>query len=249
MIRIIKKAFAILFLIYSLLVFISAMILVFPFILISSIIFKKKQAQDIIFIFLKLWAWIFSIFCFFPVRTRGYQHKNQDKSYIYVCNHNSYLDAITVVIGISGSVKPLGKIEMVKTPLFGMIYKRVVVLIDRKNKESRARSVEELKVDLARGQSILIFPEGTMNKTEADLSDFYDGAFRLAIETQTDIAPMVILNARKLLPRANPLSVKPGLITCIFDEPVEVAGLEAENLEDLKAIVRKRMENLMKSQV
>jgi len=249
MIGFIKKALALLFLTYSLLVFISAMILVFPFILISSIIFKQKQAQDIIFIFLKLWAWIFSILCFFPVRTRGYQHKNQDKAYIYVCNHNSYLDAITVVIGISGSVKPLGKIEMVKTPLFGMIYKRVVVLIDRKNKESRARSVEELKVDLARGQSILIFPEGTMNKTEADLSDFYDGAFRLAIETQTDIAPMVILNARKLLPRANPISVKPGLITCIFDEPVEVAGFEAENLEDLKAIVRKRMENLMKSPV
>lgn len=230
-------------------VFIAAMILVFPFILISSILFKEKQAQDIIFLFLKLWAWIFSILCFFPVRTRGYKHKNQDKAYIYVCNHNSYLDAITVVIGISGSVKPLGKIEMVKTPIFGMIYKRIVVLIDRKNKESRARSVEELKIDLARGQSILIFPEGTMNKTEADLSDFYDGAFRLAIETQTDMAPMAILNARNLLPRANPLSVKPGLITCIFDEPVSVAGLQAEDLEDLKAKVRKRMENLIKNSV
>ena len=199
-------------------VFIAAMILVFPFILISSILFKEKQAQDIIFLFLKLWAWIFSILCFFPVRTRGYKHKNQDKAYIYVCNHNSYLDAITVVI-------------------------------DRKNKESRAHSVEELKIDLARGQSILIFPEGKMNKTEANLAEFYDGAFRLAIETQTDIAPMVILNARNLLPRANPLSVKPGLITCIFDEPVYVAGLQAEDLEDLKAKVRKRMENLMKSSV
>lgn len=130
-----------------------------------------------------------------------------------------------------------------------MIYRRVVVLIDRKNKESRARSVEELKIELSRGQSILIFPEGTMNKTEADLADFYDGAFRLAIETQTDIAPMVILNARKLLPRANPLNVKPGLITCVFDEPVEVAGLEAEDLEALKAKVRKRMVDLMKNPV
>jgi 1-acyl-sn-glycerol-3-phosphate acyltransferase len=249
MIPILKKAFAILFLTYSLLVFISAMVLVFPFILISSIIFKEKRAQDIIFLLLKLWAWIFSILCFFPVRTRGYKHKKQEKAYIYVCNHNSYLDAITVVIGISGSVKPLGKIEMVKTPLFGMIYKRVVVLIDRKNKESRARSVEELKIDLARGQSILIFPEGTMNKTEADLSDFYDGAFRLAIETQTAIAPMAILNARKLLPRAHPLSVKPGLITCVFGEPIEVAGLVPEDLEDLKANVRKRMENLINNPV
>jgi len=245
MIGILKRTLAVIFLTYSLLVFISAMILVFPFILISSVLFKHKQAQDILFLFLKLWAWIFSILCFFPVRTRGYKYQNQEKAYIYVCNHNSYLDAIAVIIGISGSVKPLGKIEMVKTPLFGMIYRRVVVLIDRKNKESRARSVEELKIDLLRGQSILIFPEGTMNKTEADLADFYDGAFRLAIETQTDIAPMVILNARKLLPRANPISVRPGVITCVFDEPIEVAGLKAEDLEDLKAKVRKRMLELM----
>lgn len=249
MIGILKRGLAILFLTYSLLVFISAMILVFPFILISSVLFKHKQAQDIIFLFLKLWAWIFSILCFFPVRKLGYKQHNPHKAYIYVCNHNSYLDAIAVVIGISGSVKPLGKIEMVKTPIFGMIYKRVVVLIDRKNKESRARSVEELKIDLARGQSILIFPEGTMNKTEADLAEFYDGAFRLAIETQTDIAPMVILNARNLLPRARPLGVKPGLITCVFGEPVEVAGLEQEDLEDLKTNVRDRLENLMKSRV
>jgi 1-acyl-sn-glycerol-3-phosphate acyltransferase len=84
-----------------------------------------------------------------------------------------------------------------------------------------------------------------MNKTESDLADFYDGAFRLAIETQTDIAPMVILNARNLLPRANPLHVKPGLITCVFDEPIKVKGLIAEDLEELKANVRSRMQQLI----
>jgi 1-acyl-sn-glycerol-3-phosphate acyltransferase len=242
-----KKIIAVLFIGYSLSIFILAMLLVLPFILISSLLFKHKKAQDIIFIFLKIWAGIFSVFCFFPIKSRGYKLHNPDKAYIYVSNHNSYLDAIAVVLSISGSVKPLGKIEMVKTPLFGMIYKRVVVLIDRKDKESRARSVEELKTDLARGQSILIFPEGTMNKTESNLADFYDGAFRLAIETQTDIAPMVILNARSLLPRANPLQVKPGLTTCVFDEPVQVADLKADDLEDLKAKVRNRMELLIES--
>lgn len=243
----IRKILAAIFISYCLVVFIAAMLLVLPFILISSIIFKHKKAQDIIFIFLKLWAEIFSIFCFFPVKRRGYNNHNPNKAYIYVSNHNSYLDAIAVVSSISGSVKPLGKIEMVKTPLFGMIYKKVVVLINRKDKESRARSVEELRTELGMGQSILIFPEGTMNKSEAALADFYDGAFRLAIETQTDIAPMVIINARKLLPRANPLQVKPGIITCLFDEPISVKGLTLEDLEDLKAKVRIKMEHLIQN--
>lgn len=233
------------FILWGFLVFISAMILVFPFILLFSTIFKKKKSQDVIFFFLKVWALIFSVLCFFPVRTRGRGNLSLDKACIYVCNHNSYLDAIAVVLAIPGSFKPLGKIEMVKTPLFGLIYKRVVVLIDRKSQESRARSVEELKHDLTDGQSILIFPEGTMNKTNAALSEFYDGAFRLAIETQTDIVPMVILNARNLLPRNKPLEIKPGTLECIFSERVEVAGLTQEDLAKLKNKVYNRMEELI----
>lgn len=241
----IKRIASVLLLIWGFLVFISAMILVLPFILISSAFFKAKQGQDIIFLFLKIWAWIFSILCFFPVRVQNRHLISPKKAYIYVCNHNSYLDAIAVVIAIPGSFKPLGKIEMVKTPIFGLIYRKVVVMIDRKSKESRSQSVEELKDDLSKGQSILIFPEGTMNRSSSTLTEFYDGAFRLAIETQTPLAPLAIINTRNLFSRNRPLSARPGLIKCIFDAPVEVSGLRADDLEALKAKVYKRMENLI----
>ncbi len=246
MVKLLKKVAAFLFLIWGFLVFISAMILVFPLIILMSALFKKKKAQDILFLFLKIWAWIFSVLCFFPVRTRGKESLNPDKACIYVCNHNSYLDAIAVVLSIPGSFKPLGKIEMVKMPIFGMIYRRVVVLIDRKSQESRSRSVEELKIDLGNGQSILIFPEGTMNRSDAPLSEFYDGAFRLAIETQTDIVPMVILNARKLLPRDNPLAIRPGVLECVFADRVEVSGLKPDDLIHLKTRVYQCMEELIR---
>lgn len=243
MIRLIKTLSAIVFIIWSFLVFISAMILVFPFILISSALFNVRQGQDIIYFFLKIWSWIFSFLCFFPLRVSGRKHIEPGKAYIYVSNHNSYLDAIVVVRAIPGSFKPLGKIEMVKVPVFGMIYKRVAVMIDRNSKESRAQSIEELKVDLARGQSILIFPEGTMNRSNLPLADFYDGAFRLAIEMQTPIIPMIILNARNLFPRGNPLAARPGLIKCHFLEPVQINGIAMDDLEDLKLRVYQQMES------
>lgn len=245
MVKLLKKVASFLFLIWGFLVFISAMIFVLPFILLMSALFKKKKGQNILFFFLKIWAWIFSVLCFFPVRIRGREKLNTDKACIYVCNHNSYLDAIVVVLSIPGSFKPLGKIEMVKTPIFGMIYRRVVVLIDRKSQESRARSVEELKFDLENGQSILIFPEGTMNRTDKPLSEFYDGAFRLAIETQTDIVPMVILNARKLLPRNNALGIRPGVLESIFADRINVGRMKTENLGDLKNRVYRCMEELI----
>lgn len=198
-----------------------------------------------IFFFLKIWGWIFCILCSFQIRTRNKSAIDPDKAYIFVCNHNSYLDAIAIVLAIPGSFKPLGKIEMVKIPVFGLIYRKVVVMIDRASKESRAKSVDELKAGLAKGQSILVFPEGTMNRSDKALTDFYDGAFRLAIETNTPLAPMVIVNARNLFPRANPSAARPGTITCIFDEPLVVIGLVPDDLESLKTEVYTRMESLI----
>ena len=233
------------FILWSFSVFIAAMLLVVPFIFVISALFKGKKASDIISLFLNIWGWTFCIFTFFQIHTRNRNVLDPKKAYIYVSNHNSYLDAIAVVLAIPGSFKPLGKIEMVKIPVFGLVYKRIVVMIDRASKESRAKSVEELKQDLAKGQSILIFPEGTMNRSNHALADFYDGAFRLAIETQTPIAPMVILNARNLFPRADPLAASPGVITCVFDKPIEVSGLVADDLETLKAKVYDSMEILI----
>jgi len=243
--KLVSRIASVIFLIWSLLVFIAAMILVLPFIVMISALLNGKAATDTIFFFLRTWAWTFRILCFFRVKIKKHPAFDPGKAYIYVCNHNSYLDAIAVVIAIPNSFKPLGKVEMVKIPIFGMIYRRVVVLIDRASKESRARSVEELKNDLANGQSILIFPEGTMNRGDKALTGFYDGAFRLAIETQTPLAPMAILNARNLFPRARPFDARPGTITCIFDEPVNVNGLAPGDLEDLKAKVYTKMEGLL----
>jgi len=247
MIELLKRLAAFLFLSWGFLVFITAMILVFPFILLTSVLFKDKKAQDIIFFFLRVWAKAFSVLCYFPVKTIGGTNLKRNKAYIYVCNHNSYLDAIAVLQAIKGSFKPLGKIEMVKTPIFGIIYRRVVVLIDRKNIESRARSVEDLKYNLNLGQSILIFPEGTMNQGDEPLAEFYDGAFRLSIETQTPIVPMVILNARKLLPRKNPMAIHPGIINCVLAEPFEVNGIVERDLQKLKESVYNCMKDIIQN--
>lgn len=241
----IKRLFSLIYVLWSVVIFILAMLLVLPFIFITSAVFKGKKGSDIIFFFLNIWGWIFCVLCFFWIRTENKSAIDPNKAYIYVSNHNSYLDAIAIVLAIPSSFKPLGKIEMVKIPIFGLIYKKVVVMIDRASKESRAKSVEMLKQDLAQGQSILIFPEGTMNRSNEPLTDFYDGAFRVAIETQTPIAPMVIVNARNLFPRANPLAARPGVITCIFDKPIEVDSLVAEDIEILKARVYSKMETLI----
>ena len=222
------------YLLYSAIIFFLLMLVVCPFIIISMGIFNEKTGRKIAFYFLKCWAWGFSLLTFLWFSAGGTKI-DTSRSYIYVGNHSSFLDAVAIVICIPQAFSPLGKIEMLKIPVFGWIYKRLVVMIDRSSSESRDHSVAELRKDLADGQSILIFPEGTMNKSKLPLNPFYDGAFRLAIETQTPILPFAILNSRAHLPRTDPLLLKPGLIKTVFGEAIEVKGLVAQDLEELKA--------------
>ncbi|MBC7653495.1 MAG: 1-acyl-sn-glycerol-3-phosphate acyltransferase [Oligoflexus sp.] len=218
------------------------MMLMLPFVWLSYTILNGKQANDVAFKFLNVWAFGFNTLMGYRYKILNREFVKKDKAYIFIVNHNSYLDALAVVRVIPQSFKPLGKIEMTKIPIFGFIYKRLVVLIDRSSKKSRDQSVLALKNQIAIGQSILIFPEGTMNKTSDHLTDFYDGAFRIAIETQTPILPFNIINTKGLMPRLNPTAIKPGLITCVFSPEFEVKGLTLEDLPQLKAKVFAEME-------
>jgi 1-acyl-sn-glycerol-3-phosphate acyltransferase len=219
------------------------MMLMLPFVWLSYVILNGKKANDVAFMFLNVWALGFNALMGYRYKIINKEFVKKDKSYIFVVNHNSYLDALAVVRVIPQSFKPLGKIEMTKVPIFGFIYKRLVILIDRSSKESRDQSVLALKEQIAVGQSILIFPEGTMNKTTSHLTDFYDGAFRIAIETQTPILPLTIINTKELMPRLNPTAIKPGLINCVFSKALEVDGLTLGDLPQLKAKVFAEMES------
>lgn len=229
-----RKFVGLLYLSYSAIIFFSLMVLVCPFIIFATTCFKEKTGKQVSFFFLKFWAWGFSLLTFLWFTSTGTGKIDTSKSYIYVGNHGSFLDAVAIVISIPQAFSPLGKIEMLKIPVFDWIYKRLVVMIDRSSRESRDQSIIELRKDLADGQSILIFPEGTMNKTDTPLNPFYDGAFRLAIETQTPILPFAILNSKAHLPRTNPLLIYPGIVKMKFGEAIEVEGLMADDVELLK---------------
>ena len=241
------KILSALYLFYAGLIFIGLMFIVLPFVLIVTSLFSPLTGKKAGLFCLRCWAWGFSLLTFFWVRTKNVTEVNLETPHIYVGNHGSYLDAIAVCISIPQSFSALGKIEMAKVPVFGWIYKRIVVMIDRSSKDSRAQSVLSLKEEINKGQSILLFPEGTMNKTDAPLSDFYDGAFRIAIETQTPIQPFVILNNRKLLSRTKPLTAHPGVLITVFLPAVAVNEYGFDDVEALKKKVFQNMEEALLS--
>jgi 1-acyl-sn-glycerol-3-phosphate acyltransferase len=131
---------------------------------------------------------------------------------------------------------------MSKVPVFGFIYRKAVVMVDRRDAERRARSVRTLKSVLRRGISIFIFPEGTFNETKKPLKSFFDGAFRIAIETQTPIRPLLFLDGYTRMNHATIFSLNPGKSRTIFLDTIEVNGYNMTDVEKLKQQVYELME-------
>lgn len=177
---------------------------------------------------------------------RGRNSIQQGTSYIYVSNHTSFLDIPGIRLLIPGEFRPIAKKELLKIPIFGFIVRAATVVVDRSNAQSRKQSMETLREILKGGISILVFAEGTQNRTKEILQPFKDGAFRIAIDSQLPIIPLVVVGAGPLMPPGT-LTIKPGKIKVIAGEPIAVAGLTTEDVQLLKQKTFDRMIEIYKS--
>jgi 1-acyl-sn-glycerol-3-phosphate acyltransferase len=196
--------------------------------------FFGMSAGRIGYFFLYLWSWIFSQLTFIRYKFYGTENFRKGQSYIYVSNHTSFLDIPGIRMIIPGQFRPLAKKELKKIPIFGWIAQTATIIVDRTSPESRKKSIDRLKAALKAGISILIFVEGTQNRTKEILQPFHDGAFRIAVDTQEPILPMVVVGAGKLMPPGT-INLKPGLIRIYVGKEISTVGLTAKEVPELKA--------------
>ncbi len=115
-----------------------------------------------------------------PLQVNGRANFSKGQNYVVVCNHNSLMDVPVTTPFMPQPNKTIGKKEFAYVPIFGWIYSMGSVLVDRKSPESRKESYNRMKAVLRIGLDMVIYPEGTRNKSDDPLKPFHDGAFRLA---------------------------------------------------------------------
>lgn len=220
------------------LVFTVSMILLLPGIIIPYFIGGK--ATWIGGKFLWIWSWVFSMLTFIRYDFYGQENFKKGQSYIYVSNHTSFLDIPGLWMIIPGEKKPLAKKELLKIPVFGWIARSASVIVDRSSGESRKKSLDMLKKTLASGISILLFAEGTQNRSKELLQPFKDGAFRIAIDTQQPILPMVVIGAGPLMPPGT-IRMKPGRVKVIVGKEIPTTDISASDLKQITFDTMKQM--------
>lgn len=192
----------------------------------------KKAHRPTMFLY-KSWSVLFFFCAGIRVKSENRKILSDNLPCIVVCNHGSNLDMFIGAYSQPTSIKALAKTQLKKMPMLGFIFSSVCVLVDRASRESREKSSRAMMIEITKGNSIFIFPEGTRNKGSFPLNNFYDGAFRFAIESQKPIVAMCTINARTINP-SDSYVVRPGTIKIKYLGPYQTAGLKKEDLSELK---------------
>lgn len=239
----IKKILQPFFAVYVAITFVISVLVFFPFCAIVSIT-RSIAGRKLIFTALTYWSkgWLWLIGM--PVRVSGVLPALG--RYVFVANHISYIDTVVLFPSVPGYFRVLGKVEMARIPLFGAIYRSLVIPVDRSSAESRAKSMRLMWRVIKKEASILIFPEGTFNETDKPLKSFYDGAFRLAIQSQTPIVPVIFPDTVRRWHYSGWWKLWPGRNRAIILPVVPIDGLTLRELSELKQRVFSLMEEELK---
>ncbi|MFI0425757.1 MAG: lysophospholipid acyltransferase family protein [Flavobacterium sp.] len=210
-------------------------IVLFPFIFATII---SEKTYPLFFKIARLWAKFILIGMGFNYSIEGDEVFEDGKSYMLVANHTSMTDIMLMLIAVKNHPFVfVGKKELAKIPIFGFIYKRVCILVDRSNSKSRYQVFERAQKRIHQGLSICIFPEGGVPEEHIVLDEFKDGAFRIALEHGLPIVPMVFFDNKKRFSYTF-FSGSPGKMRAKIYPIIETKGKTLEDKNALKQQVR-----------
>ncbi len=181
------------------------------------------------------WARTYFKLALFKVQIEGNEYLEKNQQYIFCANHFSYIDIAAFYLLHHG--KFIGKSSVGKIPIFGYFFRKMHISVNRASARSRGDSLRLAKEELLKGFNLSIYPEGGMLVKEEDLPymvNFKDGAFKLAIEFQIPIVPVVYPNNFLIIPDRSPIRIHRHDLIIKVLEPIWPRSAEESETQRLK---------------
>ena len=189
----------------------------------------------------RLWSRLILATSLVRVRRRGLENLVPGQHYVYVANHQSYMDIPILFAYLPVPFRIMAKASLFSIPIVGWHLRRTGNLpISFTNVRADARRLLEAVRYIREGHSIVVFPEGRRS-VSGGIEEFKTGIFLAALKAGAPIIPVTIRGTRRVLPRDS-WTIRPGHVELIFDSPVVTTGLGKERLDELVARVRQRIE-------
>ena len=175
-----------------------------------------------------------------PFRFYG-NRKVKDGACVYVCNHYGLFDAVFPAATTWEGIHYLAKKENFEAPILGWLLGKVKAICANRDGND-VRAILDCFKCLKNGEKICIFPEGTRNKTEAEMLPFHHGAAAIAIKCKTPILPIMMYKRPRFFRRTHMLIGEPFELTEYYDRKLTEAEFEeADNkIRDIMLDMRKQ---------
>jgi 1-acyl-sn-glycerol-3-phosphate acyltransferase len=205
--------------------------------IIAIIVSFFSRTGNPVHIIARIWSKSILFVSGIKVDVEGHANIDPAKSYIYMSNHRSNFD-IPVLLGcLPIQFRWLAKAELFKIPIFGRAMQGAgYVKIDRFNRESAFKSIDEVAAKMKNGVSVMIFPEGTRSE-DGNIKPFKKGGFIMAVDSGVPIVPVIVRGTRSIMVKDR-WRIKPGNVTLSIKKPIDTTGYTRDNKDDLIKTVR-----------
>ncbi|MEO8275207.1 MAG: lysophospholipid acyltransferase family protein [Thermoanaerobaculia bacterium] len=199
------------------------------------VVFVSRRRQPSLWLARKVWAPGQIAIGGSRVVVRGAEQLDFRRPYYFVANHQSWIDIPALFVAVPAPLHFLAKQELSRVPFLGWYISAMgMVFVDRGDRRRALASIDRAGELLARGGSLVSFPEGTRS-APGDFGRFKTGGFSSAIDSgvaDVQVVPVGIVGAGQVLPRDG-FRVRPGKIEVRFGTPIPVAGLEHQDRAQL----------------
>lgn len=233
------------FLLYMLL----STIVLFPFVFFTIVILKNyKLTFHTVY---KVWSWSICIAIGIIPKIINKEKLPNDAPYVMVANHTSQLDIVVPYTLMNHYFAFLAKEELTKAPLFKTNFRGMNVTVNRRDMISGAGAIKACGEKLRAGNNLLIFPEGTRSKVAPKMQAFKAGPFKLAVEHEVPIVPILFLDNYKRLEGGNTWLGKagPGRSRVLVLDPISTRGLTSKDVQSLIAKTQQKMEDALEGYI
>lgn len=212
------------------------LILLFPF---FHLFLRKESGFRKAFLLKRFWAKLIISPVGLRCKVVRAPELDPNQPYILCPNHSSYLDIVLMYRVFIHYFHFMGKAELRKVPLFNTFFNKMNIVVERQSIIGSHKAYNRAIRDIDKGISVGIFPEATIPESSPELGRFKNGAFKLAIEKQIPIVPVVFLDNWRLMPDTEGKWCKggPGVSRVVVHDPIQTSGMTERDVAALRGRV------------
>ena len=234
-----------LYIIYQYLIAFPLIIVVTLFTAIFTILcfpWKNGKAPRAVQVF---WSRSVLWFLLIPIKVTGQENVDPKQSYVFVANHQSFLDVFAVYGWLPNNFKWLMKKEIRKVPFVGTACAVAGhIFVDRSNPRAALQSMDHIKKELVDGISTVIFPEGTRTKT-GEMGRFKQGAFKIAMDMGLPVVPLSLNGFFEAMPSGQPFVNPRARVSLHIGKPIDIS--QFTDINETMEYVREQVANSLQS--